>query len=256
MNNLRDLRKHGTIVVLVAIPYKDEAESLQVLLPLLRSEIEKVQSKFPNAIEINVALVNDRSEDGGDDFVKNFVSVLPTWFSLNASWAGQTGAFKTIFNTFIADVFLRMDADMQDNPKELEKFCEEVLNDSDIVLGIRKNRQHNPVLRFATRVYDFIVVTFFKSPFKTASCSFAAYKWELLRDFDFRGNDHRYLAMIALRFGANKYSEIQIEHHERHGGVSKYALTRKLFLGPFELFLFLIRLKRNNRPKTYLHSLL
>ena len=134
-----------------------------------------------------------------------------------------------------------MDADLQDDPRDLGKFLEKIDDGADLVMGLRECRSHARIMRLAGGLYDLMILALFDSPFHSSSASFVAFRSDLVRDIPFRNNDHRYLPLVALRRGAENVSEILVRHNPRQWGVSKYRPFKKLVLGVPQTLLFLVR---------------
>jgi dolichol-phosphate mannosyltransferase len=110
-------------------------------------------------------------------------------------------------------------------------------------MGLRERRKHSQILRFASVIYDLMVLFLFNTPFHANSGSYVAFKTEFVRNIPFRMNDHRYLPLIAIRRGARNLSEVIVRHHARTYGRSKYRSLKKLLLGIPEVLGFMFRLK-------------
>ena len=224
----------------LVIPFYNEEPSLAELLPRVKDNLEQFD------ITYEVLLIDDASTDESAAVVKHFVSKNKDkkfkLISMDIN-SGQTGCFKKAFSEASGEYIIRMDADLQDNPSDLHLFIDKINEKADMVMGIRENRKHSHILKFATAIYNVIVIMLYDSPLTMHSGSFIAFKSEFVKDIPFKNNDHRYLPLIAINRGANNIREIIVSHNERIYGSSNYSLLKKVLLGIPELIFFLVRLK-------------
>lgn len=228
--------------VIISVPYKNEAENLKALVPMLTTRIKKLNLIYSKSIDVSLVFIDDHSSDDSHIVVDTKIQDIPYASNIKSNGHGQRGAFATILESFSGDYFLRMDSDLQDHPDDLELFFQKIVSNHDVIIGLREVRKHRRILRILTGVFDLVCIALFASPFHSSSGSFAAYKWELLSWFPLSNNDHRYLALIALMKGVNNPAEVLVRHGRRKNGVSNYRLSKKILLGPIETLWFFIRL--------------
>lgn len=227
---------NSQIKISIVIPFHNEEESLKELLPSLVSVILALPVTF------EVLMVDDVSNDGSVAVVKVFQQKYNEikLIQLNER-GGQTGCYKEAFKQAAGDYIIRMDADLQDDPRDLPKFVEKIHEKADLIMGLREARKHSRIIRIASSVYDLLILVLFNTPLHSNTGSYVAFKADLMKDIPFRKNDHRYLPLIAIRRGAKNISEVFVRHRARQWGVSKYRPIKKLILGIPEVFFFLFR---------------
>ena len=229
----------GGMFLSIVIPFHNERENLAILLPELKSETDKHRH------DIEVILVDDCSTDGSGDFATSYTSDMPSWTVLRLpERSGQTGCYKAAFEQAKGSFILRMDADLQDDPKDLPAFIEKLECGAELVMGLRECRQHRRVLRIASLLYDLLIISLFDTPLHSNSGSYVAFRARLVKGLPWRKNDHRYLPLIAIHRDAQNVSEVIVRHRERQFGESKYNPLRKVVLGIPEVISFILRLKR------------
>jgi len=232
---------NNQIDITIVIPFHDEEKSLNVLIPLLMNVIRSVNKSF------EVLLVDDKSSDASIEVIAKFRHQYSEikLIQLNER-GGQTGCYDAAFKEARGKYILRMDADLQDDPRDIPEFIEKIDQGSDLIMGLRECRKHTKIIRMSSAIYDLIILSLFNSPLHSNSGSYVAFKSNLMKDIPFRKNDHRYLPLIAIRRGATNISEVFVRHNERKWGESKYKPIRKIILGLPEVIFFLFRYINGN----------
>ncbi len=222
----------------VVIPFHNEADCLPPLLRALSASLDEIDRAW------EVLLVDDVSTDKSAQVAMDFCAEHPGFRLIRLEQrGGQTGAFARAFAEARGDYIIRMDADGQDDPRDLPRFLERIDEGAELVMGLRHQRKHRKLFRVASALYDLIILVLFDSPLHSNTGSFIAFKAELVKNINWRRNDHRYLPLIAMRRGAKNVSEVLVRHGERRSGESKYNPFTKIVMGLPELFAFLWRLR-------------
>ncbi len=229
------------ISVNIVIPFHNEKNNLEILF----NELTYALDNKPDEINVDVIFVNDKSDDGGDIFINEAIKKSDIFKLINLEKrSGQTAAFREAFKRYEADYIIRMDSDLQDNPKDLNLFFDKIIHlQPHLIMGIREVRKHKRIFRMASTIYDFLMVLLFNSPLRSNSGSFVCFKKEFVDNLPWYRNDHRYLPLITINRGADRISEVIVTHRERNFGNSKYSMFGKLFFGIFEVVVFSFRMK-------------
>jgi dolichol-phosphate mannosyltransferase len=141
---------------------------------------------------------------------------------------GQTAAMAAGIDAARGKVLIPMDADLQNDPTDIERLLQKLDEGYDVVSGWRKNRKDKMVTRkvpsmIANRLISWIGGV----PLHDYGCSLKAYRRESLQDVRLYGEMHRFIPIYASWAGA-RVTEIPVEHHARTMGKSKYGLSRTL----------------------------
>lgn len=221
----------------IVIPFRNEEKNLEILLPILANEISRIDYDF------EVILVDDFSKDNSAKVSQNNSSKFANFYLIQLNKrSGQTGAFKKAFEKAKGKYIIRMDADLQDDPRDLNYFIEKFEKGYDLIVGLRECRKHRRLLRIASNIYDLFIIMIFDTPLHSNSGSYIGFKSDLVKNIPWMKNDHRYLPLIAIRRGAKKVGEVIVRHQERIFGESKYKPFKKIIFGIPEVILFIIRL--------------
>ena len=229
-----------TTVTLV-IPFFNEENNL----PILLNELKNVLKEKPESIDLETFFVNDASTDSSKTIVEKEIKNKKKYKLINLNTkSGQTGAFKKAFEECDSEYIIRMDSDLQDNPKDLLLFFNKILEkEPDLIMGVRVQRQHNLLLRISSIVYDFLIRALYDTKLKTNSGSFVAFKTMYVKNLPWKKNDHRYLPLIVIQRGAKNIIDVDVFHREREHGKTNYPYLKKIILGPPEVIKLIIRLK-------------
>ena len=156
---------------------------------------------------------------------------------------GQTGCFKTGFSNANGRITITMDGDLQLFPEDLPLFIDKIEQGYDVINGIREHRQHSFTLRFASRIFNTLMLLFFNTPVIDAASNFTAFRTKFIKGLNLVDNDHRYIIPIAIKRGARVIGEVVVRHTARKGGKSKYKVFKKFISGGPEIMLAWLRIR-------------
>jgi len=233
----------------IVIPAYNEAENL----PVLREEIKTVMKNITDDYEI--IIINDGSGDGTQGVIEKLFQedkehIKGIQFRANF---GKASALKAGFAEARGEIIFTMDADLQDDPKEIPNFISKINEGYDLVSGWKQNRQDSFVKNTSSKFFNFITSLFSKIKLHDFNCGFKAYKKEVAKGLDLYGQLHRYIPVIARNQGY-KIVEIPIHHRKRKFGKSKYGPVR--FLNGFlDLLTVMMLTKYFKRPAHFFGGL-
>lgn len=205
----------------VVIPMFNEEASLPHLLPALHQALEKLGHSF------EVILVNDGSTDSSlsiaRDLAEQYANTKIVAFRRNY---GQTAAIMAGIEYSTGEILISLDADMQNDPKDIGALLNKLDEGFDVVSGWRKDRKDAPVKRtFLSRVANFLISKLSGVKLHDYGCTLKAYRRDLIRDVKLYGEMHRFIPIYAKWMGA-RITEIPVNHHPRKFGASNYGMER------------------------------
>lgn len=120
-----------------------------------------------------------------------------------------------------------MDGDLQNDPNDLPKMLELIeTGDWDMIAGNRANRKDGVFLRkIPSRIANYIIRNTSDVQIKDYGCALKLMTNELAKDLGLYGELHRFVPVLASLEGA-KITQIDVNHHARKFGKSKYGLSR------------------------------
>ncbi len=229
------------VLISVAIPLKNESETLVELYDRIASVFTRIGRRF------EVIFVDDGSTDRSFEILKNLYLENPDTVRVIRFRGnkGKAAALASAFDLAEGEIIITMDADLQDDPAEIPRFLEKLAGGADLVSGWKK-RRHDPWFRVASsRFFNWVVSMAAGLKLHDYNCGFKAYRTEVVREINLYGDLHRYIPFIANSRGF-VVDEIVVQHHARKSGRSKYGWDR-YFRGFFDLFtvIMLTRFSRN-----------
>ena len=214
----------------------DETPEISVFLPVYNEEpnLRPLHAKLEAALKAlgrsaEIVYVDDGSNDGSLQILRELAEVdsRVRVIALRRNY-GQTAAMAAGIDAARGNVLIPMDADLQNDPADIERLLNKLDEGYDVVSGWRKNRKDKMVTRkipsmLANRLISWIGGV----PLHDYGCSLKAYRRESLQDVRLYGEMHRFIPIYASWAGA-RVTEIPVEHHARTMGKSKYGLSRTL----------------------------
>ncbi len=124
------------------------------------------------------------------------------------------------------DLIVCLDADMQNDARDVPKLIAKLEEGYDCVSGWRKDRQD----RFLDRKLPSMIANGFISRVTGVTlhdygCTLKLYKAEYLKPLRLYGEMHRFVPALAGFLGA-RVAEVPVNHRARTAGVSKYGISR------------------------------
>ena len=126
------------------------------------------------------------------------------------------------------DVIVFLDADLQNDPKDIPMILAKLDEGYDVVSGWRKDREDNALTRnLPSNMANWLISTVTGVHLHDYGCTLKAYRREALTGFRLYGEMHRFIPVYANAVGA-KILEVPVTHHARKYGESKYGLERTI----------------------------
>jgi glycosyltransferase involved in cell wall biosynthesis len=205
----------------IIIPVFNEAQNL----PELFRELAPVLDKLGRSFE--VIFIDDGSTDESWRILQSFqqrearVKII----RLRKNF-GQTAALAAGFDYARGDVIISLDADLQNDPKDIPLLIDRIEDGYDIVSGWRKSRKD----RFFSRRLPSIIANRLISRLTGVrlhdyGCTLKAFRREVIKNVKLYGELHRFIPAIASHMGV-VIAEVKVNHRPRRHGKSKYSFFR------------------------------
>lgn len=207
----------------VVVPVKDEEETLGTLV----ARINEAVAELPAIVGHEIILIDDGSEDGSWQEMRRLVaehSGIVRALRLRRNF-GKSIGLEAGFRVATGDVIFTMDADLQDDPKEIGRFLDKLDAGYDLVSGWKAKRNDPLSKTLPSKFFNRITSLMTGVKLHDFNCGFKAYRREVIDQLRIYGELHRYIPVLAQDAGF-RIGEIEVEHHARRHGISKYGIER------------------------------
>jgi len=207
----------------VIIPLLNEEENI----PILYQELTDVLSG--TGLEYELIFVDDGSTDRSYsillDIQKCDDHLIIISFRRNF---GQTAALSAGFDHARGDMIITMDADLQNDPRDIPRLIEKLGEGYDLINGWRFDRK-DPFInrRLPSIIANWVISTTTHVKLHDYGCTLKAFRKEITQNIRLYGEMHRFIPAIASGLGA-AIAEVKVNHRERRFGKSKYGISRTI----------------------------
>jgi glycosyltransferase involved in cell wall biosynthesis len=225
--------------VSIVVPAYDEQDNLRPLRAAIKEAID-------GKIDYEVIFVDDGSKDrtrevareiAAEDARFRLVALAKNSGETAAGWAGMREA--------AGDLVCVMDADLQNDPKDLPRMLEKLGEGWDVVCGWRKRRGDgdNIIRRVSSRVANFVRNALSNENIHDSGCTYRLFKRSCVDGLQLYAGMHRFLPTLFKAQGF-KVTEVEVANHPRKFGESKYGVWNRVFRAFYDLLAVRWMLKR------------
>jgi glycosyltransferase involved in cell wall biosynthesis len=205
-------------IISIIIPVFNEEENIRELYRRLENTLARVEKNY------EIVFIDDCSQDRSFELLKEVYQKNKNINIIRlAKNFGQPAAILAGLQHARGSIIIIMDADLQFNPEDILKLIRKIEEGYDAVVAYRKFRCD---ALFTRRVPSFFMnkIISMKTGIKLKDwgCPFAAIKKEIADQIVSYGKNARFIKPLGASF-ANNFTEIEIEHHKRKRGKSKYS---------------------------------
>jgi len=209
----------------IIIPLLNEKESLMELI----NSIDEVMKAYSFTNEI--ILIDDGSTDGSWELIQNLSidkkNIKGIKFLRNY---GKSQALHAGFLKSKGEVVFTMDADLQDDPKEIPEMYNMITNDNyDLVSGWKKKRYDSLLSKnIPSKIFNFAARLTSGIKLNDFNCGLKAFKRDVIKSINVYGEMHRYIPILAKNEGFKKIGQKIVNHRPRKYGKTKFGASRFL----------------------------
>lgn len=205
----------------VVIPVYNEEESLGELLAELDAALA------PTGMRYEVICIDDGSSDGSFELLARATADHPRLrvarFRRNF---GQTAAIQAGLDAARGRVIALMDADLQNDPRDIPLMLQRLEQGYDLVAGWRAERKDSFFnRRLPSIIANRIISAATHVQLHDYGCTLKLMRADLAKAIRLYGELHRFIPVMAALVGA-RMCEMQVHHRARRFGRSKYGIGR------------------------------
>lgn len=213
----------GVPRISVVVPVFNEQRNIAPLLAALGEALADIPGGF------EIVAVNDGSRDGSLAALIEGAKAHPQLrivdFRRNF---GQTAALMAGIDHAVGEIVVLIDADLQNDPRDIPMLVEKLGEGFDVVSGWRRDRKDARLSRnFPSQVANGMISWISGVRLHDYGCTLKAYRADVLKGVRLYGEMHRFIPIYAHWMGG-QVTELPVRHHARQFGRSNYGLERIL----------------------------
>lgn len=225
---------------------------LSVVIPVMNEQgniaslVERIAAAL-HEVEHEVIFVDDGSRDDTVGEIERRARPGTRVLVFNRNY-GQTTAMAAGIDAARGDLIVMLDGDLQNDPYDIPPMMEKLVTGNwDVVAGVRARRKDGLLLRkVPSKVANWLIRHTTGVHVHDYGCTLKLFKSDVAKGMSLYGELHRYIPVLASMYGA-RMTEMEVRHHARHAGVSKYGINRTLKVAS-DLLLMLFLKKYGQRP--------
>jgi len=236
------------------------AYSLSIVVPVFneRASLDELHRQIAAVtLESNLAtellLIDDGSTDDSWDVIQQLSQSNQgvRGVRLRRNF-GKAAALAAGFERAQGELIITMDADLQDDPREIPRLLGVLEQGFDVVSGWKKLR-HDPWHKvIPSRVFNWLISHLTNVRLHDHNCGLKAYRRSVLGEIQLYGEMHRFIPVLAASRGF-RVGELAVQHRQREHGSSKYGMER-FVKGFLDLMTVYFLTGFGNRPQHLLGS--
>jgi glycosyltransferase involved in cell wall biosynthesis len=214
-------------------PRVAQPDLVSVILPVFNEEgnLEELHRKLTASLgalnrPYEILFVDDGSLDASPAELARVAQADPRVRVVElATNFGQTAAMAAGIAHAHGAVLVTLDSDLQNDPADIPRLLAKMDEGFDVVSGWRKNRQDHGSRVLPSQIANRLISWASGLYLHDYGCTLKAYRRRIFDSLHLYGEMHRFLPAYAYMRGA-RVAEMEVAHHPRIHGVSKYGFNR------------------------------
>lgn len=216
-------------LVSVVVPCHNEEENV----PILADRVAAVFAGLPE-YDYELLLVDDASTDGTRGAMEKAAAERPEVRPIHlAHNGGQSAAIVAGMRRGKGEFLLMLDGDLQNDPADFPRMLEE-LQQCDCVCGYRAKRKDGWLKRQASLVANNARRWWLQDDLRDAGCGTKGFRKICVQHMIPFNGMHRYFG-VMMKLAGMRIVQIEVRHHPRQFGTSKYGIWDRLVRGLYDL---------------------
>lgn len=218
-----------TTLVTVVVPFYNEEQNVALLADRIAAVFQGLAD-----YEYECVFVNDGSTDGTraelERLARERPRIQPVHLVRNS---GQSAAIVAGMRRARGEVIVMVDGDLQNDPRDFPRMLE-LLREYDCVFGYRVKRQDSRIKRHASRIANAARRWWLQDEIRDAGCGAKGFRRCCVEHMIPFNGMHRYFG-VMMKAAGMRIAEMEVAHHPRQFGTSKYGVWDRLWRGLYDL---------------------
>jgi glycosyltransferase involved in cell wall biosynthesis len=138
---------------------------------------------------------------------------------------GQTAGMVAGIEEAAGEIIVTMDADLQNNPRDIPRLLKRINAGYDLVVGWRVRRKDGFLRTLLSKMANRLIARITGVDIKDNGCSLKAYRAAVIKQVPLYAEMHRFIPAMSSLAGA-RIVQIPVRHRAREHGHSKYGFSR------------------------------
>lgn len=220
-------------ILYIVIPCYNEEQVLPYTNPMFVEKIEQLVKKEEIHPHSKIMYVNDGSKDRTWELIESYANSIPSVVGVSQSrnrGHHQSSVLAGMYEAIqFADIVITTDADGQDDINCMDKMISEYKSGSEIVYGVRDNRDTDSAFKRITAEGFYKVLRLFGAEVVFNHADYRLVSKRFLKELEKFTEVNLFLRGLMPLVGF-KYSYVSYKRHERIAGESHYPLSKMLGL--------------------------
>ncbi len=227
-------------------------KKLSLVVPMMNEEenvvplIKKVREALAN-IDYELILIDDGSSDKTVERIKENLDEKTKLVVFTRNY-GQTIAMSAGIDIACGELIATLDGDLQNDPTDIPMMIEKLESEGwDLIAGKRVKREDDFLFRkLPSKIANKLIRKLTGVYVSDYGCTLKLFKSSVAKNLELYGELHRFIPVLAHLNGAT-ITEVNVKHHSRVHGKSKYGLNRT-FKVASDLLLMVFMEKYRQKP--------
>ena len=219
-------------ILYIVIPCYNEEQVLPYTNPMFVEKIEQLVKKEEIHPHSKIMYVNDGSKDRTWELIESYAKSISSVVGVSQSRnrGHQSSVLAGMYEAIqFADIVITIDVDGQDDINCMDKMIEEYKSGSEIVYGVRDNRDTDSAFKRITAEGFYKVLHLFGAEVVFNHADYRLVSKRFLKELEKFTEVNLFLRGLMPLVGF-KYSYVLYKRHERIAGESHYPLSKMLGL--------------------------
>lgn len=211
---------NNNVDISVVIPVLNEEKNIEELSKQLKKPLDALRRSY------ELIFVDDGSTDNSFSILERLHKIDPKvkviQFRKNY---GKSAVFTAGFKEARGEFVFTIDGDLQDDPKEIPRFLEEIDKGYDLVSGWKIERKDSLSKIIPSKLFNLTTSLLTGVRLHDFNCGFKCYRKEVVKEIKIYGELYRYIPVLVAWRGF-RVTEIKVAHRPREFGKSKFGIGR------------------------------